>query len=151
MAGASYGRSQVKVVAGGNEELVAWVEESTRDLVATTLEAHSAAVADSLSYEKADSGRARQKRYLEQIAALRSQLEDTSGPVVLSGSASLVVEVIRDTATQATHDLDGLVENISATPSRLSDDTIAELRTRTQVTNACVEALIACEDSRGRV
>jgi len=141
----------VTVVAGGNEELVAWVDESTRDLVAATLEAHSAAVADSLSYEEADTGRARQQRYLEQIAALRRQLEDTSGPVVLSGSTSLVVEVIRDTATQATHDLDGLVEGISATPSRLSEDAIADLRARTQIANACVEALIACEDGRGRV
>lgn len=138
------------VVVGGNGELVAWVDESTRELVATTLEAHSAAAADSLSYEKADSGRARQQRYLEQIAALRRQLDDTSGPVVLSGSTSLVVEVVRDTATQATHDLDGLLEGIAATPSRLSDDAIAELRARTQVANACIEALIACEDSRGR-
>jgi hypothetical protein len=119
--------------------------------VSATLEAHSAAVMDSLTYEKTDSGRSRQQRYLEQIIALRSHLDDTSGKVVLSGSTALVVEVIRDTATQATHDLDGLVESISATPSRLSDETIAELRARTQVANACVEALIACEDSRGRV
>lgn len=139
------------VVAGGNGELVAWVGEITRDLVAATLEAHSAAVADSLSYEKADSGRERQQRYLEQVGALRRQLNETSGPVVLSGSASLVVEVIRDTATQATHDLDGLVESVAATPSRLSDEAIAELRVRTQAANACVEALIACEDSQGRV
>ena len=139
------------VVAGGNEELVTWVDESTRDLVAATLEAHSAAVTDSLSYEKADSGRARQQRYLEQIAALRRQLGGDPGPVRLSGMPSLVVEVVRDTATQAAHDLDELVEGISATPSRLSDETIAELRARTQVANACVNALIACEDSRGRV
>jgi len=141
----------VTVVAGGNEELVTWVDESTRDLVAATLEAHSAAVTDSLSYEKADSGRARQQRYLEQIAALRRQLGGDPGPVRLSGMPSLVVEVVRDTATQAAHDLDELVEGISATPSRLSDETIAELRARTQVANACVNALIACEDSRGRV
>jgi hypothetical protein len=141
----------VTVVAGGNKELVAWLDENTRDLVTTTLEAHAAAVTDSLAYEKAESGRARHQRYLEQIGGLRRQLEDTSGPVVLSGSTSLVVEVIRDTATQATHDLDGVVEDISATPSRLSDEAIAELRARTQVANACVEALIACEDSRGRV
>jgi hypothetical protein len=127
------------------------VDESTRDLVAATLEAHAAAVTDSLSYEKADSGRARQRRYLEQIAALQRQLDDTSGPVVFSGSASLVVEVIRDTTTQAAHDLDGLVEDISTTPSRLSDEAIAELRARTRVANACVEALIACEDGRRRV
>jgi hypothetical protein len=141
----------VTVVAGGYEELVALVDESARDLVATTLEAHSAVVSDSLSYEKADSGRGRQQRYLEQITALRRQLDDTSGLVVLSGSAPIVVEVIRGTATQATHDLDGLVEGISATPSRLSDEAIADLRARMQVANACVEALIACEDSRGRV
>lgn len=136
------------IVAGGNDELVACVDESTRDLVVATLDAHAAAVTDSVSYEQADRGRARRQRYLEQIAALRRQLDRTSGPVVFSGSAPLIVEVIRDTATQATHDLDVLVADISATPSRLSGEVIADLRARVRTANACLEALIACEDSR---
>jgi hypothetical protein len=126
------------------------VDESARDLVAATLEAHAAAVTDSFSYEKGDRGLARRRRSLEQIAALRRQLDDTSGPVVFSGSTPLIVEVIRDTATQATHELDVLVEGISATPSPLSDEAVAELRERARIANACLEALIACELGRGR-
>lgn len=138
------------VVAGGNGELTAWVDASTRDLMAGTLEAHSAAATDSLSYETTDRGRGRRGRYLEQIAALRRQLDEASGAVTLSGSSPLVIEVVRDTATQAVHDLDGLVEGIAATPSRLSDEEIVEIRSRTHVANACIEALIACESSRGQ-
>jgi hypothetical protein len=141
----------VTVASGGNEQLVASVDECTRDLVAATLEAHVAAVTDSFSYEKGDRGLARRHRSLEQIAALRRQLDDTSGPVVLSGSTPLIVEVIRDTTTQATHELDILVEGISATPSPLSDGAVAELRARARVVNACLEALVACEVGRGRV
>lgn len=139
------------VVAGGNEELVTWVGEGTHDLLAATLEAHAAAVTDSLSHEKADSGRARQRRYLEQISDPRCQLGAASDPVMLSGSTSLIVEVIRDATIQATHDLDRLVEDISATPSLLSDKAIEELTTRARIANACLEALIACEDSRRRM
>lgn len=138
------------VVVGGDGELVASVGESTRGLVAATLEAHSAAVADSLAYETTDSGREHQRRHLEQICALRRQFDETSGPVVLSGSTMLIAEVVRDTATQATHDLDSLIEGIAATPSRLSEEKIAELRGRSQVANACIEAVIACESSRGQ-
>lgn len=136
------------VASGGNEELVARVNECARDLVAATLEAHAAAVTDSFPYVKGNSGRARSQRYLEQIASLRRQLDDTYGPVVFSGSTPLVVEVIRDTATQATHELDVLLERVAATPSPLPGEAIAELRARAGVVNACLEALISCEDGR---
>ena len=136
------------VVAGGNGELVAWIGEGTRDLVAATLEAHSAAVADSLSCEASSEERERQRRYAQQVAELRRQLGETSGPVVLSGPTALVVEVVRDTTVQATHDLDSLVEGIAATPQLLSDDAIVRVRACTQAAATCVEALIACESNR---
>lgn len=138
------------VAAGGKRELVAQFDECARDLVAATLEAHAAAAAEDLAAETRDGDRARQERYLEQITGLRRQLEETSGPVVLSGSAPLVVEIVRGTAVQATYDLDCLVVDVAATLDRLSADAIAELRSRSQRTQACVEALIACESSRGR-
>jgi hypothetical protein len=138
------------VVAGGNGELVASIGDEARELVAGTLEAHAAAVADSLSYEKTAKGRERQQRSLNEVSSLRRQFEGTAGPVTLSGPTPLVVEVVRDTATQAAHDLDALVENLAATPTRLSADAIAELRTRLQITSACVETVIACESGRGR-
>jgi hypothetical protein len=139
------------VVAGGNGELEARVDEAMRDLVGGTLEAHAAAAADSLAYQNADSGRARQQQYLDQVTALRRELDETSGPVVLSGSTLLVIEVVRDTATQAMHDLYSFVEEIAPTPSRLSEEAIAELRARSRVASACVEAVIACENGRGQV
>ena len=136
------------VVAGGNGELVAWVSAGTRELVAATLEAHSAAVADSVSYGTSSEERRRQRQYARQVAELQRQLGETSGPVVLSGPTALVVEVVRDTTVQATHDLDSLVESIAATPRPLSEDAIVELRACAQAATTCVEALIACESSR---
>ena len=138
------------VVAGGNGELVASIGAEARELVAATLEAHAAAVVDSLPYEKTEKGRARQQRSLNEVSLLRRQLKGTAGPVTLSGRTPPVVEVVRDTATQAAHDLDGLVEDLAATPARLSEDAIGELRTRLQIASACVEAVIACESGRGR-
>lgn len=138
------------VVAGGNEELTVWVDESTRDLVNSSLGAHFTAVADGLSYQSGDVGRARQERRLERIAELRCKLDDSSGPVALTGSTSLIVEIVRDAAGQATYDLDSLVDDISATPARLARSAVAELRDRMHAVTACLEALIACEDSRGR-
>ena len=138
------------VVAGGNGELIDAISSEARELVAGTLEAHAAAAADSLPYEKTAEGRERHRRSLNEVSSLRRQLDGTAGPVTLSGPTTLVVEVVRDTATQAAHDLDGLVEVLAATPARLPEDAIAELRTRLQVASTCLEAVIACESGRDR-
>jgi hypothetical protein len=136
------------VVAGAGS--VTWVGDRTRDLVATTLEAHLAAVTDSLSYRMAAVERDRLGRYLDEIMGLQRQLAGAPGSLTLTGPTTLVSEVVRDTATQATHDLDNLVEGIGTTPFPLSEQAIDELRMRMTVAMACVEALVECEGSRRR-
>jgi hypothetical protein len=138
----------VRVVAGGQGELVAWIGEATRDLVGATLDAHLAAATDGLAFEETAVARQRRHSMLADIAALRGQFDGTAGPVTLSGPEALVADVIRDTAAQATHDLDSFVEEATIGPEPLTDPLIAELRSRAGVVSACVEALIACESNR---
>jgi hypothetical protein len=145
-----YARNRVTVVAGGQGDLVARIGEATRELVGATLDAHFAAATDGLAYEETDVARQRRHRVLAEIAALRRQFDETAGPVTLTGPAVLVVEVVRDTAAQATHDLDSFLEGATVGPTPLTDRAIAELRAKAGVANACIEALIACEGNRGR-
>jgi hypothetical protein len=143
-------RNRVTVVAGGRDELAALISEATRELVSGTLDAHLAAATDGLVYETTDLGRQRRHRELSDIAALKRQLDETAGPVTLSGPAALVSEVVRDTVAQATHDLDSFVEEATTGPDPLTEGSIADLRAKAGVANDCVEALIACEIGRGR-
>jgi hypothetical protein len=141
---------RVTVVAAGQGELSARIGETTRDLVGGTLDAHLAAATDGLVYETTDPGRQRRHRELAEIVALKHQLDETAGPVTLSGPEALVSEVVRDTVAQATHDLDSFVEKKTAGPARLSEHEIADLRLKARAADACIETLIACESSRGQ-
>lgn len=136
------------VIAGGNGDLVAYVGEGTRPLVVATLDAYAAATADSAEFEASAGAREHRVAYCRQVSELRRQLDETSGPVVLAGPERVIVEVVRDSAVQATHELDSLLEQLSASPMQLEEAAIAELRMRTQAATACVEALIACESNR---
>jgi hypothetical protein len=124
--------------------------EGIRDLVGATLDAHLAAATDGLAYEETSFARQQRHRELAEIAALRRQFDETAGPVTLNGPEALVAEVVRDTAAQATHDLDSFVEEATMGPAPLTERSIAGLRAKAGAANACIEALIACEGNRGQ-
>lgn len=140
------------VVAGEGGELTAWVGQGTRDLVAGTLETYSAATAANLAASDLGEGERRVfEDRLEDLGRLLQQVDGTAGTVHMTGPADLIVAVIRATASQATYELDRLVEAIAdGGNAPASEDDIALVRSRTTAATTCIEALIACESGRGQ-
>jgi hypothetical protein len=134
----------VTVIGRGDGRLTAAVGESGRSLVESALRALLDAAAQT---PDSGSGHAERERVV-QLRDLHDQLQSTSGPVELTGSEVVVVEVIKSTAGNATHDLDVLVEFIRTVGAPLTDEAMADLRSRLWAVCAAVEALIAAESSR---
>lgn len=138
------------VVAGEGDEMTAWVGEGTRELVTSTLEAYSAAIAGDLTITSIDDRqRVELEERLELLGQLLRQVEGTAGPVHLSGPSDVVVTIVRATASQAVYELASLVEAIAdGGDAPTGEEAVALVRARMAAANACVEALIACETSR---
>jgi hypothetical protein len=138
------------VVGGGSGDLGVQIHEDARALVEATLKARSTAITESIACHALGNERRRLGRDLLQVNALQRELDRAPGPVELSGPVSLIVDLVRDTATQATYDLDSLVEGIAVSSSPLSEQARAELRACMEATKACIDVLIACELDRDK-
>jgi hypothetical protein len=136
------------VVAKGEDELMALVNETARPVVLEALEDHSMVAEESLTHARAAEERASWEQRLALLRGMRRQIEGTAGQVHLTGPADLVTRVMKTATSNATHDLDTLIERLSGVSAPLDVEGRERLREHATVAATCVETLIACEGSR---
>jgi hypothetical protein len=136
------------VVAKGEDELMALVNETARPVVLEALEDHSMVAEESLSHARAAADRTDWEQRLALLGEMRRQIEGTVGQVHMTGPEDLVTRVLKTATSNATHDLDTLIESLSGTSAPLDIDGRERLREHAAVAATCVETLIACEGSR---
>jgi|GEM_PF-5178408 len=138
------------VVAKGEGELTASVDEGASPLVLEALGDYAGVAQDSLDHTPDQQERTRLEARLEQIATLQAQLHNATGTTHLTGPEELVAGAVKAAASIATHDLDTRVCSLTTSKAPLSARGQADLRARGTRLTACLETLIACEGSRHR-
>jgi hypothetical protein len=138
------------VINGGDGELIASVDEAGRELVVDALRDYGRATTEAM-LPAGPVDRAALRARLETIAAIREQLDGTSGTVQLAGPEAVIAEVIRSAASAATNDLDRLVEALTGSATPFEEEAIDALRARQRAAMVSIEALIALESCRRNV
>lgn len=136
------------VVAKGDDGLMALISETTRAVMLEALKDHVQVMEESLSHATTTEEHERLGHRLAVMREMQSQIEGTTGQVHLTGPEDIVAPVIKTATSNATHELDILVEDVTRTSEVLAVEERERLRAAAGVATTCVETLIACEGSR---
>lgn len=136
------------VVAKGEGELMALVSAPARTVMIEALEDHVHVVEESLTHPMSAEEREQLNRRLAVMREMQNQIKGTVGQVHLTGPEDIIARLIKTAASNATHELDLLVEDLTATPAALGVEERERLQAAAGVAATCVETLIACEGSR---